>query len=158
MDPESNEDNSVATNGATPVRQFTIFLANQIGALLSIVDLLKKNHIEVLGVSVKDSVDATTVRLIVSDPEAVEPLFIERGIPYNSTDVIVVELNAGASQLADFLRTLLNAETNIHFVYPVLTRPNGKTAIAMYLEDNEFGQEVLNRAGYRILTQDDLSR
>ena len=151
-------DSSTTISDSSPVKQLTVFLQNRTGALLSIVELLKRNHIIVLGLSVRDSIDATVVRFIVSDPETVEHLFIEKGIPYNTTELIVAELPEGASQMADCLRTLLNAETNIHFIYPILTRPNGKSAIAMCLEDNEFGLTVLNEAGYKTLSQSELSR
>ena len=70
----------------------------------------------------------------------------------------MVELPAGAGQMADCLRELLNAETNINFIYSLLTRPNGCSAIAMCVEDNDFGLEVLNKAGFKTLSQDDLSR
>lgn len=158
MDSDSAESSSTATNETTAVRQLTVFLPNRIGALLSIVDLLKRNHFVVLGLSVKDAIDATVVRLIVSDPDSVETLFIEKGIPFNTTELIVAELSEGANQMADCLRELLNAETNIHFIYPILTRPNGKSAIALCVEDNDFGLEILNTAGYRTLSQDELSR
>ncbi len=158
MESDPSEDVSTSTIKSSQVRQLTVFLANRMGALLSIVDLLKVNHFEVLGLSVKDAVDATVVRLIVSDPDSVETLFIEKGIPFNSTDVIVVELSEGASQMADCLRAILNAETNIHFIYPILTRPNGHTAVAICMEDNDFALVVLNKAGYKTLSQDELSR
>ncbi|MDF1811130.1 MAG: hypothetical protein P1V20_02920 [Verrucomicrobiales bacterium] len=158
MDPDPAEDSTTDVSSSTPVRQLTVFLDNRIGALLSIVDLLKKNHFEVLGLSVRDALDATVVRLIVSDPYSVETLFMEKGIPFNTTELIVVELAEGATQMADCLRAILNAETNIHFIYPMLTRPNGRTAIAMCVEDNDFGITVLNESGFKILSQDDLSR
>ena len=120
--------------------------------------MYKRQHLVVLGLSVKDAVDATMVRLVVSDPDACETLFIEKGIPFNAIELIVAELPEGASQMSECLRTLLVAETNIHFIYPILTRPNGKSAIALCVEDNDFGMEVLNQSGYKILSQDDLSR
>lgn len=158
MDSKPQDASSTETAETTAVRQLTVFLDNRMGALLSIVDLLKANHLEVLGISVKDSVDATVVRLIVNDPDAVETVFMEKGIPFNTTDVVVAELAEGASQMAEFLRALLNAETNIHFIYPILTRPTGRCAMALCLEDNDFGMEVLNKAGYKTLSQDELSR
>jgi hypothetical protein len=158
MDPDPAEELAIKTGESTPVRQLTVLLDNRLGALLSIVELLKQNHIVVLGLSVRDAVDATVVRLIVSDPDAVETLFMEKGIPYNTTELIVVELSEGAVQMADCLRTILNAETNIHFIYPILTRPNGRSAIAMCVEDNDFGISVLNEAGYKTLSQCELSR
>ena len=158
MDPDPADSNSTAINQSSAVRQLTVFLENRIGALLSIVDLLKRNHFVVLGLSVKDAIDATVVRFIVNDPDSVETLFMEKGIPCNSTDLLVIELPAGAGQMADCLREMHNAETNINFIYSLLTRPNGCSAIAMCVEDNDFGIEVLNDAGYKTLSHEDLSR
>lgn len=142
----------------TPVRQISVFLPNRPGALLSVVKLVGDHHVIVLGISVQDSIDATVVRLVLSDPETVETLFIERGIPYNSTEVVALELTEGAAGLTGCLQALLNAETNIHFVYPILTRPNGRSALVLCLEDNEFGRSVLLKEGFKIIHQEDLSR
>lgn len=154
---ELSEDGTTVVSG-TPVRQVSVFLQNRAGALLSVVELLRANHVMVLGLSVQDSIDFTVVRLIASDPDLVEPLFMEKGIPYSTSDLIVVELTEGPEQMPDCLRTLLNAETNIHFIYPLLTRPRGKSALALCVEDNDFGKSILSNAGYRILLQEDLSR
>lgn len=158
MEPVSEEDNAVATKKSSAVRQLTVFLPNRIGTLLAVVDLLEKHHSVVIGLSVRDAVDATVVRLIVSDPDSVETLFIEKGIPFNAMEIIVAELPGGASEMSECLRVLLGAETNIHFIYPILTRPNGRSAIALCVEDNDFGLQVLNRAGYKTLSQEELSR
>ncbi len=158
MENEEQSDPNTDTVEGSPVRQVAVFLQNRSGALLSIVELMRANHVLVLGLSVQDSIDVTVVRLVASDPDAVETIFIEKGIPFSTNDLCVVELDEGAAQLPDCLRALVNAETNIHFIYPLLTRPNGKSALAMCLEDHDFGQEVLMKAGYRVLKQEDLSR
>ena len=149
-----------AVTSGTPVRQIAVFLQNQVGTLLSIVKLLTRNHVVVLGISVQDSVDVTIVRMVVSDPDTVESLFMEKGIAYSTTDLLVVELQAGSDEkgLAECLQALLIAETNIHFIYPVLSRPNDRPALAMHVEDTEFGREVLSNNGFRVLLQEDLSR
>ncbi len=149
-----------AVTSGTPVRQIAVFLQNQVGTLLSIVKLLNRNHVVVLGISVQDSVDVTIVRMVVSDPDTVESLFMEKGIAYSTTDLLVVELRPGADEngLAECLQALLIAETNIHFIYPVLSRPNDRPALAMHVEDTEFGREVLGNNGFRVLLQEDLSR
>ncbi|NNE93223.1 MAG: acetolactate synthase [Verrucomicrobiales bacterium] len=155
-EPDPDQPSAISTGN--PVRQLAVFLENQTGALLSIVQLLSDNNVLVLGLSVRDSIDATVVRLIVSDPETVEAIFMERGIAYSMTHILVVELANGAEQLPSTLRSIMNAETNIHFVYPILTRPNGKPAIALCVEDNEFARRVLTDEGYKVLMQEDLSR
>ena len=159
MEPESNSPSAPnEIDSGTPVRQISVFLPNRVGALLSIVKLLQDRSIAVLGISVQDSVDVTLVRLVTSDPDSVAAVFMERGIAYASADLLVAELKEGAEGLPSCLEVLLEAETNIHFIYPLLNRPNGRAAIALYLEDNFFGRSVLVRNAIKILCQEDLSR
>jgi hypothetical protein len=141
-----------------PVIQLSVFLENRVGALLSIVRTINDCHVEVVGLSVVDSMDVTIVRLILTDPDAVSTVFIEKGIPFSETRLTVVQLDEGAHGLSNCLTALLQGETNIHFSYPLLSRPNGKAALALCLEDNEFGTSVLRRCGFTLLCQEDLSR
>ncbi len=142
----------------SPVRQFAVFLPNRPGAFVAVLDLLRTSQVVVLGLSVQDSIDGTVVRLVVSDPFTVETVFIERGIPFNCMDVLVVDLRRGAEQMPDCLRALLQGETNIHFIYPLLTQPDGCSALVLGVEDHDFGLEVLARSGFKVLRQEDLSR
>lgn len=154
----SSDDPLAAVIEGSPVRQFAVFLPNRPGAFVSILDLLRASHVVVLGLSVQDSIDNTVVRLVVSDPFTVQTVFIERGIPFNTMDVLVVALREGAEQMPDCLRTLLKAETNIHFIYPLLTQPDGYSALVLGVEDNDFGHAMLSKAGFKVLRQEDLSR
>ncbi len=158
MADEDSEEVLTRTASGSSVRQIAVFLPNRPGAFVAILDLLRSSHAIVLGLSVQDSIDNTVVRLIVNDPDTVETLFIEKGIPFNSTDLLVVALRDGAEQMPDCLRALLKAETNIHFIYPLFSKPEGHAALALCVEDNHFGQSVLTKAGYKVLRQEDLSR
>jgi hypothetical protein len=140
------------------VRQFSVFLLNRAGALFSLLKLLQDRNIQVLGLSIQDGVDVSIGRMIVSDPEATETLFMERGIPHGTADLLVVELPAGVSDLSKSLASLLNGETNINFLYPLLVRPNDRPVLAMHVEDSEFAASMLTSAGFTILKQADLSR
>ncbi len=142
----------------TPVCQLSVFLENRVGALLSIVKFINDLKVEVIGLSVVDSVDATVVRLILTDPEVVGTMFMERGIPFSETRMLAVELDAAGHGMAQCLATLLEGEMNIHFGYPLLSRPNGNAALVLCLEDPDFGRSILHKAGFRLLYQDDLSR
>ena len=156
---EQPEAPSIATlPPGQPVVQLSVFLENRVGALLSIVRTINDCHVEVVGLSVVDSMDVTIVRLILTDPETVSTVFMEKGIPFSETRLTVVQLDQGAHGLSNCLTALLQGETNIHFSYPLLSRPNGKPALALCLEDNEFGTAVLRKSGFTLLSQADLSR
>lgn len=138
--------------------QLTVFLENRVGALLSIVRFINDLDVEVVGLSVVDSVDATMVRMITTDPERVRTMFMEKGIACSETRVAVVQLDEGARGLAECLAGLLEGETNVHFSYPLLSRPQDKPALVLCLEDVDFGISVLTKTGFKNLYQKDLSR
>src|SRR5688572_30312926 len=89
--------------GAPRVTQFSIFLANKVGALLNVVRLLNELHVDVLAVNVQDSADTAIVRVVVSDPESVQNIFLERAVPFSVCDLVVVELKEGATELGRLL-------------------------------------------------------
>jgi hypothetical protein len=73
-------------------------------------------------------------------------------------EVVVVELREVATQLAKLLASLFMAEVNVHFTYPLLTRPRGLAALALHVDDNECASSVLNGAGFKLLSQGEISR
>ena len=140
------------------VRQFSVFLKNKVGALLEVVRLLNVHMVDVVGMSVQDSTDSSIVRLIASDPEMVEELFKDNDIAYGICEMVVVEMEEVATDLAKLLVSLLAAEVNIYFSYPLLTRPNKRAALALHVEDHECAASVLAGDGFRLLSQADISR
>ena len=140
------------------VRQFSVFLKNKVGALLEVVRLLNIHTVDVVGLSVQDSTDSSIVRLIVSDPEMVESLFKENEIAFGVCEMVVVEMEEVATDLSKLLASLLAAEVNIFFSYPLLTRPNRKAALALHVEDHECAASVLGGDGFALLSQSDISR
>ncbi len=105
------------------MRHFSVFLENKVGALLEVVKLLGDHSVVVLALSIQDSAESSICRFIVSDPDRVEALFEENGIPFSVSEVVVTELKEGAMDLAKVLAALLKAEVNILFSYPLLSRP-----------------------------------
>ena len=140
------------------VRQFSVFLKNKVGALLEVVRLLNVHTLDVVGMSVQDSTDSSIVRLVVSDPEMVEALFKENDIAFGVCEMVVVEMEEVETDLVRMLTSLLAAEVNIYFSYPLLTRPNGRAALALHVEDHECAASVLAGDGFMLLSQADISR
>lgn len=147
-----------ATPAGTPVRQLSVFLHNRVGALMSLVKLLTEHRIEVLGFSLQDTTELALVRLVPSDPESAEMLFIEKGIPHIVFPVTVVELNETEKNLSHALSALLAAEINIDFSYPLFVRPSQRPLLVLHLDSPDIGTEVLAKAGFKVLMQEDLSR
>jgi hypothetical protein len=151
------ESDTIIDHGE-PVRQFAIMLPNRVGALAAMVKLLRGSAIEVIGLSVQDSRDATVARLVVSDPDSAERLFMEKGIPHTTCEIVVVALRESGPGLLQCLDTLMIAETNIDFAYALMPCPEGNSLLAMHVEDYEFAVAILHQSGFKLMYQEDLSR
>ena len=151
------ETPTVIDHGA-PVRQFSVMLPNRAGALAAIVKLLRAANVEVIGLSVQDSRDATVARLVVSDPDTASALFMEKGIPNTDCELIVVAMREAGPGLLECLEILKVAETNVDFAYALLPSLKGHALLALHVEDYEFAVSILHQSGFKVLYQEDLSR
>ncbi|MCX7713538.1 MAG: hypothetical protein N2035_07755 [Chthoniobacterales bacterium] len=144
--------------GGPEITQFSVFLNNKVGALRDLVRLLREHSILVLALTVLDASESAIGRILVSDPERTRDLFRENNIPFSETSVLAVELAEGAADLPRVLSALLLAEVNIHFCYPLLTRPRGRAVFVVCVDDIECARGVLNSEKFQLLKQTDLSR
>lgn len=140
-----------------PVIQFSIFLPNRLGRLHEVTARFAERRVHILALSVLDTTDSTILRIIVDDPDSARALLEEHAVAFNETVVLAVELS-GEERLKDVLRALLEAELNIHYVYPFLMRPEGRSGLVIHIEHQEVAEESLRRHQFRVLYQGDISR
>jgi hypothetical protein len=140
------------------VRQFSVMLPNRVGAFSSLLQLLSRREIDVIGLSVQDSRDATVARLVLNDPDTAEELFMEQGIAYTISELVVVMMRESGADLKRCLSVLYEGETNLDYAFSLLVQHQGHSLLAMYLEDSEFGASVLNQAGIKVVYEDELLR
>lgn len=151
-------EGTIVKREGEPVRQFSIMLQNRAGALGALVRMVRNAHIEIIGLSMQDSRDATVVRLVTTDPDTLMCLFAEKGISHTICDLVVVALTETGRGLGRCLDTLMAAETNVDFAYSLLVHPDQQSLLALHLEDYQFGAEMLLKAGFKLMFQEDLAR
>ena len=144
-------------NTGDPVRQFSLYVENKCGALHDLVALLAGQSVHVLALSVIDLTESSIVRFVVDDPDKVYDILRQHGYYITESEVLGIELDSEAD-LGGVLAALLEAEVNIHYLFPFLVRPNGKYGLVMHIEDRELATQSLSIRGHRILSQRDLSR
>jgi hypothetical protein len=144
--------------GTPLVKQFSVFLPNKVGAMLDIVKMINAHETHVVALSVSESTDSAIARIVVSDPDRVQDLFKKNNVAFGLSEVVVVEIREVATQLVKVLAALFMAEVNVHFTYPLLTRPRGSAALALHVDDNECASSVLRGEGFKILSQNEISR
>ena len=139
------------------LRQFCVFMENRVGRLNDLLRHLERHDLRVIALSIVDSVDCAVARVMLDNFERGLELFNLSNFTVFEIDVIGVELPDDPQPYVRVCTSLLEAEVNIHYTYPLLYRRRGKGAIALYVDDIDQGLKVLAENGHRIITEDDLS-
>ena len=139
------------------VRQFNVFLANRLGALMGVVKRFEASDNRIIALSVVDSTDCAILRLVLSDPERAYETFEQASLPFTESDLLVVMLPDGPQPLVQICKALLGAEISIHYAYPLMAAHAGRGAVALHVEDIETASQHLQQGGFTLLSENDLS-
>lgn len=152
-----NYDTKQKKGPFTSVKQFSIYAENKVGRLNEIINVLSANQVHIMALSSVDSTDSTIIRIVVDYFEQAIALLEENDFAFNVIEVVAVEINTEES-LRNVTGCLVEAEINIHYIYPFLMRPHGKSGLVLRLEDNELAIEVLRQHQVNVLSQEDIAR
>lgn len=135
--------------------QFSVFLDNRVGKLMDLVEVFTGQPLTLAGFSVIDSADHAVVRVLTSNALLAARLLERNALPFAQDAVLVVELSRGQT-LPRLCQTLLQAEMNIHYAYPLMVRPHGAPAVVMHTDDMHFTGQLLRRKLFTLLAENDL--
>jgi hypothetical protein len=148
---------TIRNPGRELIRQFVIHAENKVGWLNDMVSKLNAADVHVMAISVLDTTDSALVRMVTNYPDETREILQRLGITHSERKIVAVEMpNEGS--LKHVTSALLQAEINIHYVYPFLTWPNDRPVLAIGLEDEDVAIDVLTRNNLRVLSQEDLAR
>jgi len=143
--------------GADRVRQFTIYAENKVGRLNDVISSLRSEGVHVMALTTLETTDVTIVRIVPNYPDLAREALIKENFSFVECPIVAVELKT-EEHLPQVTLALLEAEINIHYLYPFLARPNGMSALAMRVEDVDVAIEALQRRQIRILSLSDIAR
>jgi len=98
-------------------RQLSVFLKNEPGVLGRLCSSFARNGLNIIAISVSDTVDHAVVRLIVSKPEKARDLLESHGVLVVETDVLGVRLTDRPGALGEIASKLAKARVNIEYAY-----------------------------------------
>ncbi|MCH7595931.1 MAG: ACT domain-containing protein [Planctomycetes bacterium] len=101
---------------ATPEIQISAFLANKPGVVAHLCSALADRGVSIRAMTVLDTVDVGTVRMLVDDVEVAKALD-HAGAAYVEVPVISVPISSRPGSFASIARTLHDAAINIEYIY-----------------------------------------
>jgi hypothetical protein len=124
--------------------------------LHDVIRLFTARNVHVLALMVLDTTDSAIIRLVVDDPDRARELLVHEGFPFTESYLVTVEVDP--TSLTRLMAALLEAELNINYLYSFIPQPQGKSIIALSVEDNNLAEQALRRHQFRTLRQSDISR
>jgi hypothetical protein len=132
------------------VRQFSVFLANRVGSLSELLALLGGAKVELVGLAVAEMTEAAILRTVFADPDKAREVLKRGAVPFTECDVLAVVLEE-ADTLQRVCESLVSAELNLHFAYPLLIRRGDRPVMAIHVDDHTLAVSHLARRGFTLL-------
>lgn len=139
------------------IRQFNVFLENRVGELLTLVRRFETTDVRIVSISVIDTADCAIVRLVLNDPERAYEILKQANAMFTESDLLVVKLPESHQPLLKICKTLLAAEIDIDYAYPLLAGPHGEPSLALHVADHETAVQMLNSKGFTVFTEQDFA-
>ena len=136
-------------------KQLSVFIENRQGRLGEVLDVLKKNDVNILSLSLADTTEYGLLRLIVNNSLIGKAKLAESSFSTMLTDVLVVKLKNEAGSLQKLLAILSSKNINIEYMYGLST--NEKFAlIVVKPSDLALAEKVLNENGVETITENEV--
>lgn len=117
------------------INQISVFLANKPGTLAAVCEELEKAKINILALTITDSVDHSVIRMVLSDPMRGLSIFEERGVLAVENKVLMIENDNKPGSLGRIAARLAKAKINIEYAY-LATSPKAKQGLLILRTDD----------------------
>ncbi len=97
--------------------QLAIFLNNQPGTLARTCQALAKESLNILALSVSDTVDHAVVRMVVSDAKRAVKVLQQLRVPVQEREVVFMDVANTPGALAEIAEKLAEAGINLEYAY-----------------------------------------
>ena len=125
-------------------KQLSIFLENRPGGLARICGTLSEAGVNILALSIHDTVDHAIVRLLADRPVKALLLLEQHGLYILESDVIVMELDNRPGALAEAAQKLAHADINIQYAYCTATDHQGIGCLILKTDEMDRTIELLS--------------
>lgn len=138
-------------------KQLSVFIENRKGRLGEVLDVLKKNNVNILSLSLADTTEYGLLRLIVSDAEKGKEMLKKEGFSTMTTDVVIVQVSHKAGSLQNLVTLFAVNDISVEYMYG-LSVEGINASIVMKLSNTKKVEELFNNNKISTLSNDDLKK
>lgn len=125
------------------LKQLSVFLENQPGALSAPCRVLADAGINILTFSLADTRQFGILRLVVPEWERAQQILEKQGWVVKVTDVVALEVPDRPGGLVELLEIVERANVNVEYVYAFTAKQEGKGLMLFRFDDPEAAVQAL---------------
>ncbi|MHC4664508.1 MAG: ACT domain-containing protein [Planctomycetota bacterium] len=125
--------------------QFSVFMVNKPGVLAQVLGEFARAKINVIAITMMDSVEHGVMRVVFAEPERAKEVFSRINMPYNETEVLCVNLTNKSGALAAVAERLAKNHINISYAYCTAGAKGGRTTGVLKVADVKKAMRLLEQ-------------
>jgi len=125
--------------------QFSIFMVNKPGVLAQVLGEFARAKINVIAMTMMDSVEHGVMRVVFAAPMEAKEVLSKLNMPYNTTDVLCVNLDNKPGALAAVAEKLAKNHINIDYAYCTAGAKGGRTTGVLKVPDVKKAMRILQQ-------------
>jgi len=134
------------------VKQISVFIENQPGKLVGFTELLAREGINLIALSIADTTNFGILRCIVYDYEHAAKVVNDAGYTARVTDVLAVSVPDKPGGMARAIRILTDAGISIEYLYSFVRNVTDNALLIFRVEELERAVNVLTDNGVTLLS------
>ena len=138
------------------IKQLSIFIENQSGTLIQVLELLKRYSIQMIACTIADTAEYGIFRIICSEPDRACASLKEAGVAVAISEVFAIEMNDRPGGAADAVKAFSDAGIGITYMYAFLL--DGKGIMIIRTDETERARALIAEKGLPYLCEKDFVR
>jgi hypothetical protein len=139
------------------IRQISVFIDNRPASLSEMTRSLADENINLRALSLAETRDFGTTRIIVADVDTCSEVLKEAGYHFIETDVLAVEVADRPGGMADVLECIASEHISVEYAYAMIEKREGSAVIILRVDNTGKAIMALRKRNIRLLTREDVA-
>ena len=140
------------------IQQISIFVENKPGRMAGVAKALGDAGVNIRALTIAEAGDFGVVRMVVDDMERGYTALREKSFMVSETDVLAVEIKDVPGGLYEIVNSLGMNNINVEYAYAFVTAKAERAMLILRVDDVKRATEVLNEAGVRVATREEIQK
>ena len=137
--------------------QLSILAENKPGTLARVTKILAKEKINIRSITISSHGEFGIINAIVDHPRQAQKALDREGLSVNLKDIIAVPIEDKPGAFDKLVQLLAGKNINIENSYGFVLESWKKAIIILDIQELERAREILEKAGFEILSEEEMS-